>query len=104
MFVTLNEGYLRPANRGTRNFYRVLIKKITYQPSDEKTNFFGLSFITVVLHCRSTKRLRLFSVNLPAMFNFVAPLDLPHCQIKEIRSTIVGATSNQKQKRSDSKK
>ena len=35
---------------------------------NEKTNFFGLSFLLFSLDCRSTNLLRLFSGNLPAMF------------------------------------
>ena len=52
MCVTLNEGYLRSANRGSNNLYR----------------FFGLSFLLFFLDERSTNLLRLFSGNLPAMF------------------------------------
>ena len=37
---------------------------------NEKTNFFGLSFLLFFLDCRSTNQLRLFSGNLPAMFTF----------------------------------
>ena len=36
---------------------------------NEKTNFFGLSFLLFFWDCRSTNLLRLFSGNLPAMFN-----------------------------------
>ena len=38
--VTLNEGYLRAADRGSRNFYQNII----YQPS-MKRRFFSLSFL-----------------------------------------------------------
>ena len=34
---------------------------------NEKTNFFGLSFLLFFLDCRSTNQLRLFSGNLPAI-------------------------------------
>ena len=39
MGVTLSEGYLRAANRGSKNLYRFLIKKITYQPSMKRLIF-----------------------------------------------------------------
>ena len=71
MCVTLNEGYLRSANRGSNNFIHIFNQNITYQPSMKKTNFFGLSFLLFFfLDCRSTNLLRLFSGNLPAMFVF----------------------------------
>ena len=43
-----------------------------YNISDlnEKTNFFGLSFLLFFLDCRSRNILRLFSGNLPAMFDY----------------------------------
>ena len=72
MCVTLNEGYLRSANRGSNNLYRFLTK---YNRSafNEKTKFFGLSFLLFFLDCRSTNLLRLFSGNLPAMFLSIGP-------------------------------
>ena len=41
--VTLNEGYLRAVNRGSKNLYGFSIK-IYNIAFNEKTNFFGLSF------------------------------------------------------------
>ena len=65
MCVTLNEGYLRSANRGSNNLYRFFNQNITDQPSMKRRIFFSLS---CCLDCRSTNLLRLFSGNLPAMF------------------------------------
>ena len=45
----LNEGYLRSANRGSNNFYRFLIKIYNKSAFNEKTNFFGLSFLLFFL-------------------------------------------------------
>ena len=44
VYVTLNEGYLRAANRCIKKLYVFLI---IYNISafNEKTNFFGLSFL-----------------------------------------------------------
>ena len=43
--VTLNEGYLRAANRGSKNLYRFLIKiYLTYQPSIKRRIFLGCRF------------------------------------------------------------
>ena len=67
MCVTLNEGYLRSANRGSHNFIQIFNQNITYQPSMKKRIFFGLSFLLFFLDCRSTNLLRLFSGNLPAI-------------------------------------
>ena len=41
--VTLNEGYLRSANRGSKNVYR-FYSKYNISAFNEKTNFFALSF------------------------------------------------------------
>ena len=45
MCVTLNEGYLRSANRGSNNLYRFFLSKYNRSAFNEKTNFFGLSFL-----------------------------------------------------------
>ena len=45
VYVTLNEGYLRAANRGSKTLYRVLIKIYNKPAFNEKTIFFGLSFL-----------------------------------------------------------
>ena len=63
MYVLLNEGYLRAANRGSKNL-QIFIQNITYQPSMQR-RFFWSVFFTV------TKLLRLFSGNLSAMFYFL---------------------------------
>ena len=42
--VTLKEVYLIAANRGSKNFYRFLIKTL-YQPSMKRRTFIGLSFL-----------------------------------------------------------
>ena len=65
--ITLNEGYYRAANRGSKNLYRFLIK-IEHISLQWKAEYFWSVFFTVFLDCRSTKLLRLFSGNLPAMF------------------------------------
>ena len=39
MCVTLNEGYLRSANRGSNNFIQIFNQNITYQPSMKKRIF-----------------------------------------------------------------
>ena len=59
--ATLNEGYLRAGNRGSKQIFN---QNFTYQPS-MKRRIFWTVFSTVFLDCRST---RLFSGNLPAMF------------------------------------
>ena len=66
MCVTLNEGYLRAANRGSKT-YADFKSKYNIAAFNEKVNFFGL-FFSVFLNCRSTKLLRLFSGKLPVMF------------------------------------
>ena len=42
--VTLNEGYLRSANRGSNNLYRFLMKNITDQPSMKRRVFWSVFF------------------------------------------------------------
>ena len=74
--ITLNEGYLGGANRGSKNLYRFFKSKCNVWAFNEKTNFFGLSFLLFFLYCRSTKLLRLFSGILPAMFAVLA-----HCMV-----------------------
>ena len=44
MCVTLNEGYLRAANRGSKNVYRFIIK-IYYISIERKDDFFVLSLL-----------------------------------------------------------
>ena len=66
MCVTLNEGYLRSANRGSNNI-QIFNQNITYQPS-MKRQIFLVCLFYCFLDCRSTNLLRLFSGNLPAMF------------------------------------
>ena len=68
MCVTLNAGYLRSAYRGSKNI-QIYNQSITHQPSMKRRIFLGLSFYCF-LNCGSTKLLRLFSGNLPAMFFF----------------------------------
>ena len=44
--VTLNEGYLRAANRGSKNLYRFFNQNIyNISAFNKTTNFFGLSFL-----------------------------------------------------------
>ena len=62
MCVTVNEGYLKAANRSSDNI-QFRNQNITSQPS---LDFFVVFF--AFRDCRSTKLLRLFSGNLPAMF------------------------------------
>ena len=66
MCVTLNEGYLRAADRGSKNI-QIFNQIISYEPSMKRRIFLG-PFLTVFLDCGSTKLLRLFSGNMPAMF------------------------------------
>ena len=66
--VTLNEGYLRSANRGSNNFIQIFNQNITYQPSVKKRIFLICLFYCFFLDCRSTNLLRLFFGNLTAMF------------------------------------
>ena len=88
--VTLNEGYLRPANSGSNNI-QIFNQNITDQPSMKRPTFLGLSFycflwlqiyeaiaaifwqsanfvLLLLWDCRSTKLSQLFSGTLPFMF------------------------------------
>ena len=68
MCVTLHEGYLRAANRGSKNLTDF---KSKYNLSffNEKTNFFGLSFLLFFLRLQIYEAIAAFSGNLPAMFD-----------------------------------
>ena len=66
MCVTLNEGYLRSANR-QQYLIQIFKQNITDQPSMKRRIFWSV-FFTSFLDGRSTNLLRLFSGNLPAMF------------------------------------
>ena len=84
--VTLNEGYLRPANRGSNNL-QIFNQSITDQPSMKRRIFLVCLFYCFFLDCRSTNLLRLFSGNLPAMFLLViigAYSNLFWCHLKRL--------------------
>ena len=70
MFVILFEGYLRAANRGSKT-YTDFKSKYNISAFNEKTNFLFVFFYCFFFDCRSTKQLRLFSGNLPAMLLFL---------------------------------
>ena len=67
--ATLNEGYMRAANKGSKNLYRFFNQNLKYQPSIERRIFLVRLFYSFFWDCRSTKLSRLFSGNLPAMFS-----------------------------------
>ena len=66
MCATLNEGYLRAANRGSKNI-QIFNQNITYQPS-MKRQMVSVSFFYCFLRLQVYKAIAAFVGNLPAMF------------------------------------
>ena len=67
--VTLNEGYLRASNRGSRNVYRFFDRNITYQPSIKRRTF--LSFFITFLRLQIYKAIAaIFLQSASYVFNF----------------------------------
>ena len=66
MCATLNEGYLRAANRGSI-ILQIPYRKITSHPLMKRVIFWS-SLCLLLCDCRSTKLSLRFSGNLPAMY------------------------------------